>query len=67
MKMLLQLLRRVFHRRLQHSCYPQITQIEADEIPLVCRGYLPLEIQRELAIRDVRARHAVPLLKASEL
>ncbi len=27
----------------------------AEEVPLVCGGYLPLEIQQELAIRDERS------------
>ena len=33
---------------------PQSEQNGAEEIPLVCTGYLPLEVQRQLVIRDFR-------------
>ena len=48
MTRIMQLLRRVRHRRLHHH-------FERDpRIPLVCPGYLPLAIQRQLTIRDFR-------------
>ena len=33
---------------------PQIAQNGAEDVPSVCMGYLPLEIQRQLIIRDFR-------------
>ncbi len=74
MKKQLQLLRRVFHRRLHHFwkrtivpvALDRITGLKTDnkkscnpvkeknEAPLVCAGYLPLELQRQLTIRDFR-------------